>query len=97
MQWLDARLRELGISRRELARRSGLRAQTINQIANGGGCLLDTFLQLGAALPELVGDMKAADFASLAYQKGETDPQKRLRAMRTVPNQPEQVPKGATP
>lgn len=80
MQWIDRRLRELGISQRELGRCSGLRSQSISQIAAGGGCLLDTFLQLQLALPDLLGDMQPKDLASAAYLRGDTEPQRRLRA-----------------
>ena len=94
MQGLDALLRRLGVSQRELARRSGLRSQTISHIAKGGGCLHDTFVQIRAALEEEGHLLNPDALTSLAYQKGETEPQKRLRAMR-VPDQPDQVPTGA--
>ncbi len=79
MQAFDVKLRVLGISQRELARESGLRSQSINYISKGGGCRLDTFLQLRAALRRHGYHLDPEELASLAYQKGDTDPQKRLR------------------
>jgi hypothetical protein len=49
-------------------------------MASGGGCLHDTFLQVRAALREENHWLDPEELASLTYQKGETEAQKRLRA-----------------
>lgn len=61
---LGDKLRELKIKQVEIAEWSGLRVQTVNAIANGGGTTIKTAQRICAAVPRDRGALTLDDFTT---------------------------------